>query len=397
MAPKVHWPLDHSSPISPSALAREIVHDVVCSGRPAWVIDVERARERFRSAAEAASHQGATLLVAVKSCGEPALLAAAAEAGVGFDVSNLREIDRVELHAGAGVPVSLTSPALPPYEREEVYRRLTYGMPECANWDSLMQLEDACRALPNTAMGVRVFAPDCASPAVVEGVLPHSRFGVRLADLPLAIEVTAAHGCVVDALHVHNGSGRNTDAWFVAAARSLVDAAADAGITLRRLNLGGGLPCADTRDLTALLAGISGIVGRAVEPILEPGEWWTQGCVWLVTQILEVKTTELCHFVVIDAGSENHRRWSVPSKPCLGSPGQGYGKPIVICGRTCSERDYFIQVDPVKQAPPPEAGNWVVLGMSGYSLELENSFGGLAPLPRVLVDPKATRIASVVD
>jgi diaminopimelate decarboxylase len=60
-------------------------------------------------------------------------------------------------------------------------------------------------------------------------------------------------------------------------------------------------------------------------------------------------------------------------------------KPIVVCGRTCSEQDYFVQVAATPGAAVPRVGDWVVLGMSSYSLELESTFGGLAPLPRTLV------------
>jgi ornithine decarboxylase len=376
--PAIHWPREDLEGPGPETRAR--IASLTREGRPSWVLDVGRIGRRFEETARIAGTRSVVPLMAVKSCTDPAVLSAAAACGIGFDVSNLTEFERVRPYLRDTSPVSLTAPAIPPYEQAEVFRHLADGRIGWANWNSLDQLEQACAAAPGSRQGVRVFAPDFVDPATTEGVLRQSRFGIRRTDLPRAAEAATQRGGTLDSLHVHNGSGQNGYAWYTAAAAGLRGAAKQAGLDLRRLNLGGGLSLGSPEELPEVLDALR---SGTDEVMIEPGNWWTRGSVWLVCPILEVTIGDLCHFVMIDAGAENHRRWSRPTEPVLGSADPD--KPIVVCGRTCSEQDYFVQVAATPGAAVPRVGDWVVLGMSSYSLELESTFGGLAPLPRTLV------------
>lgn len=353
----------------------DMLGELVGTGRPGWLVDLAGFEHRCVTSMALAAEHRVEMFLAVKSTADPRLLDAAARAGVGFDCSSPNELDIVEEHARRGSAVSFTPAALPEPDLDRVWRALGALPDTTIHWSSLEQYHRAVVAAPGLDHGLRVFAPDCA-PAET-GHYPQSRFGVRLADLARAGQDAEEH--VVTALHVHNGSGKHTDQWFGTAARTMVLAAESAGLDVRTLNLGGGLAHAAGRDLPDVLAEARAAVAGP-DLRLEPGGWWTAGLVWLAAPVLEVVPGDLCDFVVIDAGAENHRRWSRPAGPTLGATTRG--KPHVIAGRTCAEMDYFAQSEITVGAPVPRRGDWVVLAMSGYSLELQSTFGGLEPLPR---------------
>ncbi|GHJ56220.1 lysine/ornithine decarboxylase [Nonomuraea sp. TT08I-71] len=362
---------------------RHRVSALVGEGRPAWVVDLAGFRERCASAASAARAVDVTLLMAVKACSDERLLTVAAREGLGFDCSNLVEVDRVRSLLEPRTAVSLTAPAVPGYERSELLKFISSGQRTWANWHSLDQLMWACHEAPAASHGLRLFAPECAPPELV-GSYRQSRFGVRLDHISDALSIAAERGARVSNLHVHNGSGEHRTEWYEAAARTMLDTARGADLPLERVNLGGGLQAKTGTELSELLGVIRGLQRDGVEFVLEPGGWWYRGLVWLAAPVLEVTIGDLCNFVVIDAGAENHRRWSLPVAPNFGPTETG--RPHVICGRTCSEKDYFAQVAGCPDAPVPQVGDWVVLSMSSYSLELQSSFGGLRPLPAIFAE-----------
>lgn len=360
----------------------ERVHDLRPTGRAGWVLDLDGFAGRCISAVATGMSDRVELLLAVKSIADRRFLDAAAAAGVGFDCSNLTELQHIASHARLGSAVSFTPAAVPDPDLDELWRILGALDDVRIHWSTLDQLERARSVEPALDHGLRLFAPDCAPHE--PGHYPQSRFGVRLADLSRVWEadIEGARSSVTS-VHVHNGSGRHTASWFARAAETILESMTTAGLDLRLLNLGGGLAHEPYRDLPDVVA-----AARSAVPVarlrLEPGGWWTSGLIWLAAPVLDVVPGEMCDFVVIDAGAENHRRWSLPQAPSFGPASQGNSH--VIAGRTCSEMDYFAQAPPFEGSPVPRRGDWVVLGMSGYSLELENHFGGLGPLPRLYVD-----------
>lgn len=321
-------------------------------------------------------------MLAVKATTDPVLLAAAAESGAGFDCSTLHEIQAVERWAREGSPVSYTPAAQSPLEDEAVSQALR-DLPDIrAHWAGTASAERAIRAVPEARHGLRLFFPDCAPGA--PGHYPQSRFGVRLSQVEALARAAESAGGRISSLHVHNGSRQHGREWFAKAYLSMTSTAQAADLTAEVLNLGGGLEHSPGRDLPDTLEALDDVREDSDGELrLEPGGWWGQGLVWLASPVLEVVPGDLCDFVVIDAGAENHRRWSLPSGPSWGPASSG--GPHVIAGRTCSEKDYFVQVPPVEDAPSPVRGDWVLLPMTTYSMELQSHFGGLAPLPRTYV------------
>jgi diaminopimelate decarboxylase len=359
------------------------ISQVAQDERPAWVVDLAGFRDRCESAGTAAAEAGVSLLMAVKACSDPDLLSVAASAGIGFDCSNLTELRAVEPYLRPETAISLTVPAVPSYERTDLLTFLSQRANTWANWNSLEQLRWACREAPGAAHGLRLFSPEVA-PAELAGSHRQSRFGFRLDQVSHALSEAEGLGARLTSLHVHNGTSEHEAAWYSAAVATMTDCAQRTGLPLERINVGGGLRSKTGSELGELLDVAERSRPDGVRFVAEPGGWWTRGLVWLVSPVLDVVPGELCDFVVLDAGSENHRRWSLPTAPAFGATASG--TPHVLCGRTCSEKDYFAQVPPGPPGTPvPRTGDWIALGMSSYSMELQSSFGGLRPLPRVLV------------
>ncbi|MEU8119522.1 hypothetical protein AB0C21_12540 [Spirillospora sp. NPDC049024] len=386
---------------------RRAIEAAAAAGRSGWFVDLDRFAERCRGAVAAAAPHGVRLLLAVKSTTVPELLRAAAAAGLGFDVANMAEYDAVASALG-GAPsfVSMTSPALPPDELDRLVEAVRSGRVHRCHWDSLRQLDEACRSLPVRDVGVRVnLDGEDDLPEAFPRVSP-SRFGVRARDLAAARETAESAGRRLRWLHMHNGSEENDHASFVTAAERVLRRAREAGLRPAALDLGGGLR-GDPAALAGLFARLRAVVdggadGAAdgpadggadrVEIVLEPGQFWTQDCGYLSTRVLDVKPLDDRILVVCDCGTLNHLQWSTSSVlPRLGrGPGRD-PRPYVLCGRTCFESDYVGAVPPRGGAPVPRAGDWLVVGgVNGYSAELGSAFNGIAPHPPVLVAERAS-------
>lgn len=93
-----------------------------------------------------------------------------------------------------------------------------------------------------------------------------------------------------------------------------------------------------------------------MEIVLEPGQFWTQDCGYLATQVLDVKPLDDRILVVCDCGTLNHLQWST-APPCRDWAGEPPDRrPYVLCGRTCFEPDYVGAVPPRAGAPAPRPG-----------------------------------------
>lgn len=216
---------------------RRRIHQRGGDGDLGLVLDLAALEERCTTAVAAAARHDVGLLCAVKACTRPEVLARAAGCGLGFDVANLPELERVQAF---GTPVSLTSPAIPLAELPRLHAALRRRELQRWHCDSLGQLEALARACPGATVGVRVNLDGLPVPDDMP-LWRDSRFGIRLEELPLARDIAAAHGCRLGYLHVHNGSERNDLASFVFAAGRIVEAARAHAIELDGLDLGGGL------------------------------------------------------------------------------------------------------------------------------------------------------------
>jgi diaminopimelate decarboxylase len=344
--------------------------------------DLDHLEERYGTATAAAAEHGIELLCAVKASTHPEVLGLAAAYGLGFDVANAVELAHVP--AGAGT-VSLTSPALPAAEKDELFAAFRAGRVTRWHADSLAQLAELCDRCPGTTVGVRVNLDGLDVPAGLPLWQP-SRFGIPLTDLGRARAVAEARGCRLRWLHTHNASEVNDTASFAFAAREIVRAAAAHGVDLEVLDLGGGV-LGPPGSLGELFGAVRAAAGPGVGVVLEPGRWWLTDCITLVTQVLEVKHLGPRSYLVLDMGTMNHLQWADYLRQPVLAPAGAWR----VCGRSCFEEDWLDEEEPVPVRDggyEPRAGDYYALGnVSGYAVELATAFNGLAPATLTFVRP----------
>jgi diaminopimelate decarboxylase len=366
-----------------STTFRALLRQRCQEGRLGLVGDLNALEQRYRAAALAAAAHDVDLLYAVKASTHPEVLRRAAQFGLGFDIANACELEHARA-ASPLAPLSLTSAALPLDQREPLYRAFREGRVQRWHCDSLRQLAELARRCPGSTVGVRLNLDGLDIPNGMPVYRP-SRFGIRVDQLPLAMEVAAAHGCTVRWLHIHNGSEVNDTASYAFAGEQILAAARAHGMDIESLDLGGGLLLEPTpRAIGEFFATIRKAVGSDVRLIFEPGRFWLTDCIALITQVLDVKETSAQISLVLDLGTLSHLQWSDCLRiPALGEFIPGDPRPWRICGRTCFEEDMLDECEPVPVVPGgviPEVADCFVLGnVSGYSIELGCDFNGVAP------------------
>lgn len=346
------------------------------------VVDLARISERMRRLVALARTSRIRLLHTVKSSNTPEVLKAAAGAGLGFDVSNAHEIRSVEDAAGddpwlSCTPTSLSFDAM----RSLAVLTLAHRVRRI-HLDSLPQLDQWLTVAGRGPVGLRL---NIASDAWPEGVPARrvSRFGVPERDLGAARDLAERHGSRVEWLHLHNASEENTVASFTTGLDLILERSRACAPELSSVNLGGGLPRESPEVLSAMFATLRA-QAPDVELVIEPGRWWSEGFVHLVTEILDLKVTSRCIFVVVASGSEA-RRWSAPVLPALGPHPDAPTAPYVVCGATAFEQDFLGQVEPDPDARSPKVGDRLVLGgLSTYSVELLTHFNAVITETRIV-------------
>src|SRR5271169_6467898 len=238
---------------------------------PCLVVDLDVVRDNYNAFAKALPDT--RVFYAVKANPSPEVLSLLARLGSCFDTASVAEIEMV-LAAGAA-PDRISFGNTIKKERD-IARAYALGVRLFAA-DCKAEVEKIARAAP----GARVFCRflfDCAG-----AEWPLSRkFGCDAAMAADVLEHAHRLGLEAHGVSFHVGSQqRRTQAWDLAlkSAAALFRAWADRGIALRMVNLGGGFPTKDLKEVPAVEAYGRSIFralrkhfGNAIpETIIEPG------------------------------------------------------------------------------------------------------------------------------
>ena len=230
-----------------------------------------------------------------------------------------------------------------------------------------------------------------------------TQFGIPEAEVPAALELAAGLPWVrVAGFHVH-AVGNNLDAvahadylrWCL---RWSADTAARHGLTLRTVDVGGGLgvpfaggPPFDLDRFAGALAGLAPPSGCRV--ILEPGRFLVTDCGWYAAEVLDVKHAYGTWFVVLRGGINHFAlpvSWDIPHRfAVLPVPHWPYpyprpevrDAPVTVVGELCTTEDTLARDVTVTSV---RAGDLVVFPMAG-------SYGAEFALPAFLGHPPAGR------
>lgn len=373
-------------PDLPAAIARAIDR---CE-RPSLVFDLAQIDANLAALARAAADAGVTALFAAKSFPHPAVRALAAAHLAGFDVASPAEVAEVSGVAATSMRGARGAAVL------SVADPSGRAVAAAAGWRGrlIVDCETVAQvhaAPPGAEIAIRISASltgrDPAVGAVLDGSgHRRSRFGLDIDPARLRAAIgelaRAAHPRPVG-LHVHHGPiAATAGERFVATARAVAAATADADVAPRFLNLGGAWHA--IADLAGTLAAIRAAIPLPIELIIEPGRRVAEGAGFAASRITAARELDDRALRVLELSRSCHLRWSQPELVAP-PPRTGAGRVVLFVGPTCYEDDVLGEwaVDPARF---PAGGRALLRHITGYAVAWNTGFGGVAPADVLMVD-----------
>lgn len=281
-------------------------------GTPTYVYSATGIGERYDALAKAVGQGPTTICYAVKANSAIAVLRVLAERGAGADIVSGGELKRA-LRAGIAADRIVFSGV--GKTDAELDAAIEVGV-RSINLESSEEVDRAAaRAKAQGRIGrvaLRV-NPDIdpkTHPYLATGLV-ESKFGISMTDaMDVARRAHANPHLELVGVGCHIGSQITSAQPFVdsvARIRGLVDALAAEGITLKQVDLGGGLgipyrPDDPVLDLSSWGDAVQeATAGLDLELVFEPGRWLVGNCGVLLTRTLTCKRGQDKRFVVVDA------------------------------------------------------------------------------------------------
>ena len=398
--------MDHFHRLNGRLHCEEVALDAIAEqvGTPTYVYSAATLTRHYR--VFDAAWQGTDHLVcfAVKACSNIGVLAHLANLGAGFDIVSIGELHRVLTAGGDPAKVVFSGVGKRP---DEIAAALHAGILSL-NVESVAELytinEVAEREGLSAPVSLRI-NPDVDAethPYVATG-LQTSKFGIprsraldayRLARSLPALDIVG--------LDCHIGSQLASSEPMVEALKhmlALVDELNSEGITLKHLDLGGGLgisydeetPPSPGEYANALLDELQRWQSRRTGPplhiVLEPGRVIAGNAGILLTTVLLLKTGGSKHFVVVDAAMNDAIRpalYGAYHKFQTVAPPAAQERRVDIVGPVCETGDFLAQD---RALPLVEAGDLLAMkGAGAYGFSMASNYNSRTRPAEVLVD-----------
>ncbi|GAA4337079.1 diaminopimelate decarboxylase [Pigmentiphaga soli] len=283
-------------------------------GTPLYVYSRAALRAAYGAYQQAVGSRNVLVCYGMKANSNLAVLREFARLGAGFDIVSEGELQRVLAVGGDPGKVVFSGVGKQAYEMRAA---LEAGV-KCFNVESvaeLHRLSDVATAMGRRApVSLRV-NPDVdprTHPYISTG-LKENKFGIAIAEAPQAYRTAASlPGLDVVGVDCHIGSQITEVSPYLDALDKLLDlldTLAAEGVTIRHLDLGGGLgirysdetPLSPSLLLDAVFERLRtrGYGDRQI--VMEPGRSLVGNAGVLVTQVEYLKPTEVKNFVVVDA------------------------------------------------------------------------------------------------
>lgn len=280
-------------------------------GTPCYVYSRQALEEAYLAYKNAFANQNALICYAVKANSNLAVLNVLAKLGSGFDIVSGGELERVLAAGGSADKVIFSGVGK---TQEELRRALEVGI-HCFNVESEAELE----RLNTIALDANLIAPislrvnpdvDAQTHPYISTGLKENKFGINIGR---ALEVYQhAHNLVgIDVIGVdcHIGSQLTSLSPFTDALQRLLELVAklhDIGITLKHLDLGGGLGVSykdenppSPGDFAATIEPL--LMNSNLGLILEPGRSICANAGVLLTEVEYLKNNGDKNFAIVDA------------------------------------------------------------------------------------------------
>ena len=374
-----------------SRIAKEV-------GTPCYVYSHHTLVRHFRVYDGAFTNIPHIVAFAMKANSNLAVLRLMAKEGSGVDIVSGGELFRA---LKASVPASKIVFAGVGKKPEEIREALNADI-LMFNVESSAELQAINDVAASMGMKARValrINPDIdpkTHPYISTG-LKKSKFGIA-ADRALEEFKNAAafsHIKVVG-LHAHIGSQLTQVTPFVESLKkvlTMVQALAEQGITLRYVNIGGGLGITysdetppEPKDLAEAIAPL--VRDLKCVLIMEPGRVIVGNAGVLLTKVLYPKEGEAKRFLIVDAAMNDLIRPSLYDayhdiRPVYEKVAQGEKKTVDVVGPVCESGD-FLAKDRV--LPEMRAGDLMaVMSAGAYGFVMSSNYNSRPRVPEVLV------------
>ena len=365
-------------------------------GTPTYVYSRAHIEGQYRAYADALAGMPHLVCFAVKANSNIGVLNVLARLGAGFDIVSSGELERV-LAAG-GEPSRIVFSGVGK-SRDDMRRALEVGV-HCFNVESSVELERLQKVAAE--LGVKAPVSLRVNPDVDAGTHPYistglkeNKFGIDIEQAE-AVYARAAELPNLDVIGVdcHIGSQLTTLEPFLDALDRLlllVDKLAARGITIKHLDLGGGLGV-QYRDEQPPLAGdyIAAVrkrlAGRDLSLVFEPGRFIVANAGVLLTQVEYLKHTEHKDFAIVDAAMNDlirpalYQAWMDVSAV---QPREGQTRNYDLVGPICETGD-FLAKD--RQLVLEEGDLLAVRSAGAYGFVMSSNYNTRGRAAEVLVD-----------
>jgi len=279
-------------------------------GTPTYIYSRDALERAYLNYAQALEGRDALVCYAVKANSNIGVLNVLARLGAGFDIVSLGELERVILAGGDPAKVVFSGVAK---REDEMRRALELGI-HCFNVESeaeLDRLNSVASELDKVAaISLRVNPDvDAGTHPYISTGLKDNKFGVAIDDaVRIYTYANSLSHLDVQGVDCHIGSQLTEIAPFLDALDRLlllIDTLAEQGITIRHLDLGGGLGVCYTDEVPPtpqeyIGAVIDKLGDRPLKLIFEPGRSIAANAGILITKVEFLKCTEHKNFAIID-------------------------------------------------------------------------------------------------
>lgn len=373
-------------------------------GTPCYVYSRQALEQAYLAYKNAFASQNALICYAVKANSNLAVLNVLAKLGSGFDIVSGGELERVLAAGGSADKVIFSGVGK---TQEELRHALEVGI-HCFNVESEAELE----RLNAIAIEANLIAPislrvnpdvDAKTHPYISTGLKENKFGINI-DRALEVYQHAHNldGIKVIGVDCHIGSQLINLSPYTDALQRLLDLVAklgDIGITLKHLDLGGGLgvsyqdeipPSPD--EFAATIAPL--LKNSKLDLILEPGRSISADAGVLLTKVEYLKSNGDKNFAVVDAAMNDlirpalYQAWMdiIPVHNNL----QGESGLYDIVGPVCESGDFLGKA---RELSITEGDLLAVCSAGAYGFGMSSNYNTRNRAAEVLVDGENVHLA----
>ncbi len=368
-------------------------------GTPTYIYTASGLRNRYQGLSQALSGLPATVCYAVKANSNLAVIRIFAKLGAGADVVSEGELRRA---LAAGISPKKIVFAGVGKTKAEMAAALAAGILQFN-----VESEPELLALSEVALSMGLRAPvalrinpdvDAGTHNKISTGRKGDKFGIDI-DHALSVVNLAVTlpGIAFDGIAMHIGSQLTKLKPYHAAytrLAELVTMLRGRGVSVRRLDLGGGLGVAYREESLPSPADYAAIVRETVghldcDFVIEPGRYLVAETGVLLSRILYIKDGASRRFAIIDAAMNDLMRPSLygayhPIYPVRNPDPHAATSPIDVVGPVCESTDIFSAQYPLS---PVAAGDLLAIGMAGaYGAVMASTYNSRPLVPEVLVD-----------